>query len=186
MNYLEKEILGCILKDNTLVNETILQVNHFESQASQLIYQSMMVLSAEGKAIDQVTLLAENYEYIQNLGGIDFITDLKSKGDIDHFDSYEKQLMESYIIRESQNIVTNWLSKKDKHNDDLISSLQKLEDESIGDDQNIKETIQEISNLPNIDGVDAGIPTGFKALDDITGGFQKESSYIMGARPSMG
>lgn len=186
MNYLEKEILGCILKDNTLINETILQVSHFESQASQLIYQSMILLSAEGKAIDQVTLLAENYDYLESLGGIDFITDLKSKGDIDHFDSYEKQLIENYKARESQNIVANWLSAKDKNNDDLILKLQKIEDESISDVENIKTVIQEISNLPNIEGVDAGIPTGFKALDDITGGFQKESSYIMGARPSMG
>lgn len=125
MNYLEKEILGCILKDNTLINETILQVSHFESQASQLIYQSMILLSAEGKAIDQVTLLAENYDYLESLGGIDFITDLKSKGDIDHFDSYEKQLIENYKARESQNIVANWLSAKDKNNDDLIIKLQK-------------------------------------------------------------
>lgn len=186
MNFLEKEILGCFIKDNTLINETILQTSHFESQASKLIYQSMLILSAEGKAIDQVTLLSENYEYLESLGGIDFITDLKSKGDINHFETYEKQLLDEFKSRESKNIVTDWLSLEDKNNDDLISRLQKLEDSSIGDVPDVKDTIREISNLPNIDGVDAGIPSGFKALDNITGGFQRESSYIMGARPSMG
>lgn len=186
MNFLEKEILGCFLKDNTLLNETIIQPRYFESESSKLLFQSMILLTSEGKAVDQVTLLATNYEYINQLGGPAFITDLRTKGDVDHFESYEKQFIEQYKRRESERITSEWMSKQDKDNEDLISSLQKLDDVEFGEEMDKNDTLKEMENLPYEDATDAGVPSGLDSLDAITGGFQKENSYILGARPSMG
>ena len=96
MNFLEKEILGCILKDNTLINETVIQPKQFESESGRLLFQTMLTLSSQNKAIDRVTLLSENYDYIQRLGGPAFITELQTNGDAEHFESYEKQFIEEY------------------------------------------------------------------------------------------
>lgn len=186
MNHLEKEILGCFLKDNDLINETNISVNHFESESSKLLYQSMLVLSSQGKVIDQVTLLAENYEYIQRLGGVGFITELKATGNVDHFESYEKQFIEQFKKRESKNVVTNWLSKDEKI-ESLISMLQKIDEEGITDEVDIKELIMEIGESPFSEReTKRGIPSGLSDLDKYLGGFNNQESYIIGARPSMG
>jgi len=74
MNYLEREILGCFLKDNSLILETIIKPSFFESESSKLLCQSMLTLASEGKKVDRVTLMEKNYEYISQLGGPGFIT----------------------------------------------------------------------------------------------------------------
>lgn len=187
MNYLEKEILGCFLKDNTLINETMIQTNQFESESSRLLFQSMIMLSSQGKAVDRVTLMSANYDYITQMGGPDFITQLSSSGEVDNFESYEAEFIEQYKQRESERLAQGWLSSKEKNNDDLINSLQKLDEVGLIDDVDKNDILKEMYNLPYLENAeDAGVPSGLKSLDNFTGGFQKENSYILGARPSMG
>lgn len=186
MSYLEKEILGCFLKDNTLLKETIIQKNHFADEANKKVYESMIKLSNENKVIDQVTLLSDNYEYIQQLGGPDFITKLESTGDVEHFESYEREFIDQFKQRESERIAKEWLSKKQKDNQQLISELQQLDDVGFSDEPDKNETLKEMINEPYQEAKDAGIPSGLKSLDSLTGGFQNQQSYILGARPSMG
>lgn len=183
---IEREILGCLLQDNTLIGETEIKANQFDKEAHRLIYQTMQKLAYEGKAIDKVTLLAENYEYISQLGGIDFIADLETSGNINNFETYQKQFTEGYKARESLLVAKQWVSDKNRDTSHLMSELAHIEEIGQIEEVDKNDVLKELSQLPFIDGVDAGIPSGLKSLDDITGGFQKESSYIMGARPSMG
>lgn len=183
---IEKEVLGCFLKDNTLLNETQIRPSYFEKQAHQLIYQSMLTLIAEGKKVDKVTLLSDNYQYIQQLGGPAFITDLETNGDVDNFETYERELIEKYQKRRSEQIVKQWLSKKNRDNQALITELQKLEDLIHEDEPDKNETLQQMYELPYLENNEVGIPSGLSDLDNLTGGFQKHNSYILGARPSMG
>lgn len=187
MSYLEKEILGCLLKDNSLIEETEINMNQFESQAHQLIYQSIKKLSFEGKKADKVTLLADNYDYIAQLGGLEFITSLESNGNVDHFESYERQFIDQYKQRQSIVIAKEWLNKTNADTSDLMQDLQTLDEIGISDEIGKDEMLQQMANLPYVENaIDAGVPSGLKSLDDLTGGFQKQNSYILGARPSMG
>lgn len=184
---IEKEILGCFLKDNSLINETIIKTNHFSSESNKLLFQSMQQLAMEGKAIDKVTLLTMNYQYIQQLGGTSFITEIETSGNIDHFESYERQFIERYKKRESKNLIKNWLSQKEGDTNELISNLQSLEEIGITDDVSKNDILKEMHNLPYIENpIESGVPSGLTDLDALTGGFQNQSSYILGARPSMG
>src|SRR5690625_2880542 len=128
---IEKEILGCLLKDNSLINETIIQTNQFSNDAYRLLFQSMQKLAFQNKAIDKVTLITENYEYINQLGGPDFITSIESVGNVDNFDTYERNFIEQYKKRESENIIKKWLSKERKETDELINDLQKIDEYGI-------------------------------------------------------
>lgn len=187
MNLLEKEILGCILKDNSLINETNININHFQSESSKLLFQSMLVLASRGDAIDQVTLMAENYDYIQDLGGVNFITELKSIGDVNNFETYERRFIEQYKERESKNIVANWMSNKDANTNDLITKLQEIEDAGIVEEESIKNVIAKMKELPfSNTPTNRGVPSGLRDLDKFLGGFRNTESYIIGARPSMG
>src|SRR5690625_122991 len=183
---IEQEVLGCFLKDNTLLNETIIQPSFFEHQSNQLLFQSMLMLANQEKKVDRVTLMAENYEYIQQLGGPDFITQLETTGIVENFETYERQLIEQYQKRKSDEITKSWLSQKDRNNQDLITELQAL-DELVHDDEIDKNTmLKDMYDLPYKVAVESGVPSGLRDLDALTGGFQKHNSYILGARPSMG
>src|SRR5699024_6238547 len=123
---IEKEILGCFLKDNSLVEDTIISTNHFKEESHRLLFQSMKQLSYESKAIDKVSLMSANYQYIQRMGGPSFITELETMGKLDNFETYERQFIDQYKKRESENIVKSWLSESGDVNN-LISDLQQLE-----------------------------------------------------------
>lgn len=185
MKILEQEVLGCFLKDNTLLKETVIQINQFQEESSKLLFQSMLKLSEEGKAIDQVTLMADNYEYIQQMGGPDFITKLESTGNIENFESYERAFIDDYKKRESVRIAKEWLAT-DETNDTLITELQQLDDLNLAERQEKEETLRQIAQEPYMEVDKTGITTGLTDLDNILGGFQNKLSYIMGARPSMG
>src|SRR5690625_1450067 len=128
MSIIEKEVLGCFLKDNTLLKETALQKHYFEDKSHQIIFESMKGLINEGKAVDRVTLLSDNYKYLQSLGGPNYIMQLETNGQTENFETYERELIEQFKQRESERIATNWLSQKKKDNQQLISDLQQLDD----------------------------------------------------------
>lgn len=182
---LEREILGCFLQDNSLLNETILKPSYFSKEENQLLYQSMLVLNSQGKAVDQVSLLSENYDYIKRLGGVSFILEIERTGKVDNFETYERTLIEDYQKRASKQLVTQWLNSKAIPGE-LIEQLQSIEELSHQDEISKDEVLEQMFDLPYLDAKDAGISTGLKDLDAILGGFQKHSSYILGARPSMG
>ena len=49
----------------------------------------------------------------------------------------------------------------------------------------LKECISDVQDMAVKEGV-PGIPSGFQALDDLTGGFEKGKVYVIGGRPRMG
>lgn len=182
---IEKEILGCILQDNSLIGETIIKATYFSRQEHQLLFQSMQKLASEGKAIDKVTLIADNYEYIQQLGGPAFITEIELSGKTENFETYEKQLLEDYKKRQSK-LVARQYATTEREINEFIEELQELNEIGIKEEQSTQDLLKEMFNQPYEDSADVGIPSGLVDLDKVTGGFQKANSYILGARPSMG
>src|SRR5690606_32031321 len=143
-------------------------------------------LSAEGKAIDRVSLLAENYEYLSHFGGTDFIADWESNGKVENFRTYEQQLIEEYKIRKIQNSVVNFLNSKDRDVQKMMKELRETEEIGIREEKSAHDVLLELHDLPYIENNKAGITSGLTDLDKIIGGFQGGNSYILGGRPSMG
>ena len=184
---IEKEILGCFLKDNSLINDTVISPKQFVEEPNKLLFQSMKQLAYEGKAIDKVSLISMNYQYIQQLGGPSFITDIETTGNVENFETYERQFIDHYKKRESENVTKNWLSSDEKEINDLVTDLQYLEEFGVIDDVDKNELLEGMYDLPYTnDSTNLGIKSGLDSLDALLGGFQKQSSYILGARPSMG
>ena len=186
MSHLEKEILGCFLKDNTLLKETLLKGEYFKDAPHQAIFNSMAELVSEGKAVDKVTLLSANYKMLEQLGGVSFITRLETIGNIENFETYESSLIDDFKKRESERIAQEWLSQSEKDNQELIKDLSQLDELGYVDEKDKNELLQELMFEPYQEAKKGGIPSGLTDLDKITGGFRNQNSYIMGARPSMG
>lgn len=184
--YLEYQILGCFMKDNNLLKETILQPHHF-CKRNKSVYESMLQMMNEGKAIDRVSLMTEKYDVISKLGGPNYIMSMETTGYTENFETYEKTLISNYKEEETKRIVKDWLASGED-NQTLISDIQKVDEEGITDESDVLPLLVEMHEEPygEITKDMTGIPSGFKALDKYTGGWQPQTSTIMGARPSMG
>src|SRR5690625_3312703 len=108
----------------------------------------MLVLVSENKQVDQVTLLATNYVYSQQLGSPDYITKLEATGNVEHFESYEREFIDQYKQRETERVIKGWLSNDNKESQELISELQLLDDVGHSDDPDKNATLKQNQYLP--------------------------------------
>src|SRR5699024_11101662 len=144
---IEQELLGCFLQDNSLVLETTLKPSYFKEEANQLLFQSMIKLAYEEKAIDQVTLLSENYEYISQLGGPDFITRIKMQGKVENFETYEKALIEQHKSRYSKELARNY-SENGNDIKELMQELEELDELGIKEEVDVTSLLDDMYDLP--------------------------------------
>lgn len=188
MSYLEKEILGCFLKDNSLLQETNLSINHFEESHHKKLFETMLSLTEQSKAIDHVSLMTEATELIMNLGGPEYILDIETKGNAEHYDTYERDLISQYKQTTTDKIVKEWLSGKKKDIRELLDAVEKINDEGQTEEIDITSILAEMHDEVNNPkaGLITGIPSGLNGLDMLTSGWQPQTSTILGARPSMG
>lgn len=181
---LEREILGCFLKDNSLVLETELKPIYFENMNHQLIFTSMLTLATEGKGIDRITLMAENYDYVSQLGA-DFLLNLETSGSVNQFETYQKQIIERYKKREAKRLASKYLNEG-KDPADLVRDLQEVEEIGTEEETSASEVLESLSDLPYTDFVDESMKTNIRDLDKLITGLEGATSYIIGARPSIG
>lgn len=188
MSYLESEILGCFIKDNTLLKETILTREHFEEETHKKLFDIMIKLAMEDKAVDHVSMLSAAYDSIIEMGGPGVISDIESRGLPENFETYERELFIKYKDRKTKQVVNEWLSSGKKDRSWLIDSIAKIEDEGSTDEVDVMSLLTELHDEVNnpVTSPLTGIPSGIKELDSMTSGWQPENSIIMGARPSMG
>src|SRR5699024_4162957 len=98
---LEREILGCFIKDNDLLQETKITTEYYTHDGNRKLFDKMIQLILDNKVVDRVTLIAECYELI-NQYGADFITELETTGIISNFESYESKFIVEYKVRKSK------------------------------------------------------------------------------------
>lgn len=188
MSLLEKEILGSFLKDNTLLQETNLAIYHFNESHHRAIFKMMLEMAQQGKAIDHVTLMTENQSLIMDLGGPAYVLDLQSKGNPNHYETYESTLLEQYKNKETEKALTEWLASDERDTQSLLDNIETIQDSGTVEESDrialLAELLDEINN-PKSSHI-TGIPSGLTELDNMTGGWQPETNVIVGARPSMG
>ena len=187
--YLESQIIGCMLKDDSLLEESNLAAYHFQEEAHQILYKKMLELKTQGKKVTTVMLMTRGYDILGQIGGPSLLQDLERKGNPDHFETYESELLENYKESETVRIVSEWLeSKKRKDPQQLTHAIERIQDEGASDESDVLSILTEMHNEPFEEpkGELTGIPSGLKELDDLTSGWQPTDSIILGARPSMG
>lgn len=189
-DYIEKQILGCFIKDNSLLQETRIRVDHFDEKNThhRSIYKTMKKLKQDGKQVDHISLMSELYEMLTDLGGPDYIMSIQTKGDPNNFETYETTMIEHYQDRETKKLLQQYLSNDESDRQTLMSKMQELEEETVTDETDVMDLLAEMLDEPyQEENQDlTGIPSGLEALDSKTGGFQPKTSVIIGARPSMG
>lgn len=100
VNIPEKAYLGTVLKENYLINETVITKEHLEDDRHKELFAVIKELVSQGKPADRVTLAM--HPKIQAIGGLTYINELLNYSDPSKFEEYEELVFESW--REKQKI----------------------------------------------------------------------------------
>ena len=199
----EQAVLGAIfLEPSSLtVTSEVLIPEDFYRSAHQKIFNVMLKLNDEGKAVDLITVTEElaATKSLEDVGGITYLSELAGSvptaANVEYYARIveEKSLLRR-LIRTATNIAQEGYSREDEVAE-LLGEAEKnimevAQRKKSGSFTNIKDvlvrTYDNIEELANRKGDVTGIPTGFAELDRMTAGFQRNDLIIVAARPSVG
>lgn len=199
----EQSVIGAIfLEPQALITASeILLVDDFYLNAHKKIFETMLRLSDQGKAIDVVTVTEElsAKKEIEDVGGLSYLLELANAvptaANVAHYAKIvEEKALLRRLIRVATKIVEDGYTREDEVEALLGEAEKKMMEvanrKNAGDFKHVKdvlvETFDNIEKLQSQKGDVTGIPTGFRDLDNITAGFQRNDLIIVAARPSVG
>jgi replicative DNA helicase len=201
----ERAILGAILLDNALVNQAIEQLapDDFYSPFHRAVFAGMIALFERGAKIDPI-LIGEELKKdgkLESYGGVAAIANLTYG--LPHFNNifhYAKLVAEKALarnlIKACNTIVSEALAEEDDAEivldraEQLIFALANKRTKQsftavrpVAEDVFVK--VQEYAQRKDASAL-TGLTSGFRDLDSMTSGLQKNDLIIVAARPSMG
>jgi len=199
----EQSVIGAIFLDpQALITASeILLADDFYHNAHKKIFETMLRLSDQGKAIDVVTVTEElsAKKEIEDVGGLSYLLELANAvptaANVAHYAKIvEEKALLRRLIRVATKIVEDGYTREDEVEALLGEAEKKMMEvanrKNAGDFKHVKdvlvETFDNIEQLQSRKGDVTGIPTGFRDLDSITAGFQRNDLIIVAARPSVG
>ncbi|GKV70538.1 replicative DNA helicase [Sporosarcina sp. NCCP-2716] len=202
-NEAEQSVIGAIfLEPQALITAAeILMAEDFYRTAHQRIFTTMLSLSDKGQAIDVVTVTEElsAKKELEDVGGISYLTEIANSvptaANIEHYARIvEEKALLRRLIRVATTIVEDGYTREDEVEELLSEAEKKMMEvanrKNAGDFRHIKDvlvdTYDNIEILHTRKGDITGVPTGFRDLDKITAGFQRNDLIIVAARPSVG
>ncbi|MEW9675383.1 replicative DNA helicase [Lentibacillus sp. L22] len=199
----EQAVIGAIFLEPEAFSQASerLMPADFYRAGHQRIFETMMRLSDLGEPIDLVTVTTSlsNAKLLDEVGGVSYLTDLAGSvptaANIGYYSKIveEKSILRR-LIRTATDIVTTGYTREDDV-DDVLNEAEKnilevSQRQSAGAFKSIKDVLIEVYDdiemLHNHQADVTGVPTGYRDLDQITSGFQRNDLIIIAARPSVG
>lgn len=191
----EQHLLGSLLVEPDLIKDCRVKPNNLSPGEHYNILWAMMDLDNKGIPVNPISIVERVGRGKEHMvGGLTYISDLRqSVPTVSNFSYYESLILEYWQKREALRIAEQIkvsITESDPSSviQTGITELITLEDISgDSDDGSIKEALVSLyDDLETPKGDITGIPTGFKELDRITSGLQKQDLVIIAARPSVG
>ena len=199
----EQAVIGAIFLEPEAFSTAaeLLGADDFYRAGHQRVFQAMTTLTDRGEPIDLVTVttLLSNDQVLDEAGGVSYLSDLASSvptaANISHYSKIvEEKALLRRLIRTATDIVTTTYENEGEV-DDVLNEAEKhiLEVSSrknTGSFQAIKDVLidvyDKIETLHLNKATVTGVATGYRDLDKITSGFQRNDLIIIAARPSVG
>ncbi|MDY0404142.1 replicative DNA helicase [Virgibacillus sp. 179-BFC.A HS] len=199
----EQSIIGAIFLEPEAFSTAseLLMPEDFYRAAHQRIFEAMLKLSDRGEPIDvlTVTALLKDNKLLEEVGGVSYLTEVaESVPTAANIGYYCKIVEEKALLRRlihtATDIVTSSFEKEDEVDEVLNEAEKKIlavsNRQNAGSFKSIKDVLidvyDNIEMLHNRKSDVTGIPTGYRDLDNITSGFQRNDLIIIAARPSVG
>ena len=199
----EQSVIGSMIMSRDAIIEAseIITGADFYQQQYGIVFEAMVELHDEGKAVDLVTLqerLKEN-DLPPEISSMEFVRDLLSSvptsANVKYYaEIVAEKAMLRKLIKTTEEISNACYLGKEKTQDILEVTEKKIFDlvqnrgsqEYVPIRQVVLNAIEKIEKASRNQGSVTGIPTGFIDLDYKTSGFQPSDLILVAARPSMG
>lgn len=199
----EKSVLGSLLldKDALIKVAEFLLPGHFYSPHHRDIYAAALELFDEGLPVDIVTLSdkLKSKKQLKRIGGRSFLTELvegvPTAAHVEEYGQIVKDLATRRNLISAAGKINKIAFEEDRGVSGILDEAEQelfaISQESLRDKfKHIKELLKDayeraetIDNRPD---KLTGVPSGFKAIDNVIGGFQPSDLIILAARPSVG
>lgn len=201
---LEAAVLGAILLEKTALIRAMPLLHTdkiFYLEKHQVIMKAILVMFEGGKDIDILTVSSELNKMgnLNHAGGASYVTELTSAvASSAHLESHIRILQEHWMKRTmirigSELTVGGYKAETDAFN--LLDALQhqviKMVEgvdngRTIGIREALTKALKQVERNMELKDSLTGVPTPFKYLNGLTGGWQKTDLIIIAARPAMG
>lgn len=196
----EAEVLGAVIKENKLIHDIydFLLPEDFYDNKNKLIYSAIRVLQESSTPITIVTLTETLKEKLTEAGGITYLSELiASSLSGEHIKTYSEIIKDKSNLRKF--ISCSSIATKEAHDgnksigeiiSDFETTINLIKTQGKRHSGDLKEGIETF--IGHMDAVRKGekaiasISTGYKNLDHILGGFERQELMIIAGRPSMG
>jgi len=200
----ERGVLGSILMDSGRVLDICqasgLVPEAFYEPAHRTIYEAMLQLQGQLRAIDLLTLreALERAGQLEPVGGYAALEQLlESTPTSAHAEFYLDIVQQKWLLRQVLDACRLGADACFQPDYDAAQVLSAAEQHilAIGDRRQIalanwhdlvKQTMTDIEHILQNQGGPTGLLTGFRSLDGILGGLQPADMIVLAARPSMG
>ena len=201
----EEHVIACCLLDgsDTIARclEARLSGDAFYSPANRLLFETMVELYQKNPPVS-LEILAEELKtrrQLEAVGGFPYLMQVTGRiPTTAHAGYFIEKVREKHLLRELIKTATGAVEQCYSFSGGLEEFVDKVEQElfkvtqdRVSDSaEEIKESIKEanavIAKLMMKKGELTGVTSGFKDLDAMTFGFQKQEMIVVAARPSMG
>ncbi|MBI2497863.1 MAG: replicative DNA helicase [Opitutae bacterium] len=201
----EQHVIACCLLDG---NDTIarclearLAQDSFFWPANQILFQIIVELYQKGSPVTLEVLAEElsTRRLLEQVGGFAYLMQVTGKiPTTAHAGYFIEKVREKHLLRELIRAATGAVEQAygftgglEEFVDKVEQDLFKVTQDRVSDSaQEIKESVKEantvIAKLLMKKGELTGVTSGFKDLDAMTFGFQRQEMIVVAARPSMG
>ncbi len=197
-------LLGSVMLRPDAIYEILDIVNtqSFYFEKHRMIFETMLDLFGKHQPIDLLSLSTrlKEREILDKVGGVALLTELSSSvpssANIKH---YAEIVMKKYMMRQlieaSEHLSHLGFNEAGELEEILDQAEKKVFDitERFSGTSRFQDIVpllhdafERFEKLSSAEHELRGVPTGFKSLDDILGGFQKSDLIILAARPSVG
>lgn len=199
----EQSVIGSMIMSRDAIVEVseIITGADFYQQQYGIVFEAMIELHDEGKAVDLITLQErlKEKDLPPEISSMEFVRDLLSavptSANVKYYAEIvaEKSMLRK-LIKTTEEITNACYLGKEKTQDILEVTEKKIFDlvqnrgseEFVPIRQVVLNAIEKIEKASRSQGSVTGIPTGFIDLDYKMSGFQPSDLILVAARPSMG
>lgn len=199
----EEAVLGALMIDDNAVS-TILDFLHpkmFYVEAHQHIFSVIKKLFGMAQPIDLLTVTNQlrKEKLLDVVGGAAYVAGLTNRvTSAANIEYHARVVMEKFVVRELIHNCNDIITDSYDESNDVLDLLDKAEtkifsiiEQNFKRDskelhQVVKSALDELDNMRQHADEIQGVPSGIRAIDEKTGGWQKSDLIIMAGRPGMG
>ena len=201
----EESVLGAMMVSERAIDPVLLDVrlleNDFYRERHRIIYRAIKALYERGQPVDALTVTEQLTQVgeLAEAGGPDAVRELPSRTpapmNAGHYAAIVKQNALLRRLLEASRRIQQSVNDREGEPRELVERAESLlfkvaHEDHAEDFRNLAAILEaEVDRLEKVAKAGSeltGVPSGFRDLDEITGGFQPGNLIIIAARPGMG